>query len=285
MGELMNEPLISIIMSVRNGADTIKNTLESILAQTYKNWELCIRDNCSTDGTVEIIGAFRDPRIHLTVNENDKGATCNQLLLIEAARGEYIKLVDDDSYLYPECLAKQARVLMEHPDIALVTCGTEYHTPGGKIIPAKIPFKNDVVTKDDYIKYTLMTARGSVQEGNQLLWRTAVQRFAADKGMSAGFARGLYNGFSSYFYGPYAALLKGNMYVIRETLSAGMMEANSYSLQLNQAKLAGAWIKMLRLDGYKIPPTLYIFAKIMLIVRSSARALVFRFLGRKQRRA
>lgn len=273
------EPLISIIMSVRNGADTIKNTVESILAQTYKNWEFLIRDNCSTDGTVELIRAFNDPRINLTVNKNDNGAAYNQLLLIEAARGEYIKLVDDDSYLYPECLAKQARVLMERPDIAFVTCDTEYRTPGGKIIPAKIPFKNDVVTKDDYVKYTLMTARGSVQEGNQLLLRTDVYRFAAGKGMSMGFARGLCNGFSSYFYAPYTVLLKGNMYVIRETLSSGMMEANSYSLRLNQAKLSAAWIKMLRLDGYKIPPPLHVWAYIMLAVRSSARALVFRFLG------
>jgi glycosyltransferase involved in cell wall biosynthesis len=266
-------------MSVRNGADTIKNTVESILAQTYKNWEFLIRDNCSTDGTVELIRAFNDPRINLTVNKNDNGAAYNQLLLIEAARGEYIKLVDDDSYLYPECLAKQARVLMERPDIAFVTCDTEYRTPGGKIIPAKIPFKNDVVTKDDYVKYTLMTARGSVQEGNQLLLRTDVYRFAAGKGMSMGFARGLCNGFSSYFYAPYTVLLKGNMYVIRETLSSGMMEANSYSLRLNQAKLSAAWIKMLRLDGYKIPPPLHVWAYIMLAVRSSARALVFRFLG------
>jgi glycosyltransferase involved in cell wall biosynthesis len=267
-------------MSVRNGADTIKQTIESIISQTYQNWELLIRDNCSTDGTVEIIKSFCDPRINLTVNKNDKGVALNQLLLLEAARGEYIKLIDDDSYLYPECLMKQARVLLTRPDIAVVTCGTEYRTPGGRVIPVKIPFKNDTITKDDYIKYTLATARGSVQEGNQLLARIDDWRVAADKIMSTGHAHGLCNGYSGYFYVPAAALTKGNMYVIHETLSAGIIEANSYSFTINQAKLMPAWIKLLRLDGYKIPLPLYIWARLMIVARSTARVLVFRILGR-----
>jgi glycosyltransferase involved in cell wall biosynthesis len=276
----MEEPLISIIMSVRNGADTIKQTIESVISQTYRNWELLIRDNCSIDGTVEIIKSFSDPRIDLVVNKNDKGAAFNQLLLIEAAKGEYIKLIDDDSYLYPECLEKQAQILLTRPDIAVVTCGTEYRTPGGRIIPVKIPFKNDTVTRDDYIKYTLATARGSVQEGNQLLTRTDAFRFCADKMMSAGYAPGLCNGYSGYFYSVYGYLTKGNMHVIRETLSAGIIEAHSYSMKISQAKLMPAWIKLIQLDGYKIPPPLYILARIMIIARSSARRLAFWILGR-----
>jgi hypothetical protein len=88
---------------------------------------------------------------------------------MEAIKCEFMKPVDDDSYLYPECLEKQLQILLTRPDIAAVTCGTEYHTPSGKVIPVRIPFKNDIVTRDDYIKFTFTTARGSVQEGNQLL--------------------------------------------------------------------------------------------------------------------
>ncbi|MDR2802971.1 MAG: glycosyltransferase [Treponema sp.] len=281
----MDEPLISIIMSVRNGADTIKQTIESVLSQTYRNWTLSIRDNCSTDGTVEIINSFGDPRINLIVNESDKGSTFNQLLLVEAVEGEYIKLIDDDSYLYPECLRKQAQILLTRPEIAVVTCGTEYRTPGGGIIPVSIPFKNDTITKDDYIKYTLMTARGSVQEGNQLLTRTDAQRFATGRIMGLGYASGLCNGYSGYFYVTAAVLTRGDMYVVRETLSAGMIEAGSYSLKINQAKLMPAWIKLLRLEGYKITPPLYIWARIMIFARSYARRFVFWFLGRKKKQA
>jgi hypothetical protein len=162
----------------------------------------------------------------------------------------------------------------------MVTCDTEYHTPSGKRIPAKIPFKNDVVTRDDYIKFTLKTARGSVQEGNQILIRTEYLKFALDKEMSIGLAPGLLNAYSTYFYPIAGILTKGNMYIIRETLSAGMIEADSYSLKLNQAKLMPAWIKMLQIEGYKINPFLYVWAHVMIVVRSAARYIVFNILGR-----
>jgi glycosyltransferase involved in cell wall biosynthesis len=267
-------------MSVRNGADTIQKTIESIMAQTHQNWELLIRDNRSTDNTVKIVKSFNDPRISLVVNEHDKGAFYNFLLLAEAAKGEFIKLIDDDSYLYPQCLEKQLQILLSRPDIALVTCGTEYRTPGGKVIPVRIPFKNNIVTQDDYIKFTLKTARGSVQEGNQLLIRILSYRFFLDKLMSIGLAPGLINAYSPYFYTLAAVLTQGNMYVIRETLSAGMIEANSYSLKLNQAKLMPAWIKMLQIDGYKIDPFLYVWARVMILARSFARRIAFWILGR-----
>jgi hypothetical protein len=201
-------------------------------------------------------------------------------LLHEAVRGEFIKSIDDDSYLYPQCLEKQLSILLTRSDIALVTSGTEYRTLSGKTIPVKIPFKNDIVTRDDYIKFTLKTARGSVQEGNQLLIRTEYLKFSLDKEMSIGLAPGLLNAYSTYFYPIAGVMLKGNMFVIRETLSAGMIEANSYSLKLNQAKLMPAWIKMLKIEGYKINPFLYIWAHIMIVVRSTARSIAFRILGR-----
>ena len=273
-------PLISLVMSVRNGADTIRQTIESVIAQTYQNWELLIRDNCSTDNTVQIIESFNDPRINLIVNKYDKGSFYNILLLIEVVKGKFIKTIDDDSYLYPQCLEKQLQILLTRPDIAYVICGTEYHTPSGKIVQVKIPFRNDIVTRDDYIKFTLKTARGSVQEGNQSLFRTSIYKFVLDRMMSIGLASGLINAYSPYFYLPACFLTQGNMFVIHETLSAGMIEANSYSLKLNQAKLMPAWIKMLQLEGYKINPFLYIWARIMIVARSTARLIAFRILGR-----
>ncbi|MDR3357030.1 MAG: glycosyltransferase, partial [Spirochaetaceae bacterium] len=68
-------------MSVRNGADTISRTIESVIAQTHQNWELLIRDNCSTDNTVQVIKSFEDPRINLIVNKHDKGVFYNFILL------------------------------------------------------------------------------------------------------------------------------------------------------------------------------------------------------------
>lgn len=278
----MDDLLISLIMSVRNGADTIKMTIDSCISQTYQNWELLIRDNCSVDGTADIIRSFNDRRIRLVVNSNDRGSFYNQLLLSEAAKGEYIKVIDDDSYLYRDCLEKQAYILLNHPDIAMVICETEYYTPSGKVIPAKMPFTGEIVTADMYIKHTLLTAQGSVQEGNQMLIRTDSLRAAYSRLMALGIAPGLVNAYSSYFYTPVAVLNRENMYVIHETLSAGMIEADSYSLKFNQAKLQPAWIELLRKDGYKINPFLRIWAYIMIVARSTTRSLAFRILGKRR---
>lgn len=278
----MNKPLVSITLAVKNGADTIQAAIESVLAQTYTNWELIVRDNCSTDDTVSIVKSLADPRIRLYINEYDKGAFINSSSLTRMASGEYLKSIDDDNILYPECLEKQVQILSTRNDIVFVTSDTEYITPGGKKISARVPFDKEVVTRDEYIKFTLLTGRGSIQEGCQSLWRTAAHFEAVERFFSLGLADGLVNIYSSYFYKPALWLTKGDMYVIHETLSSGRIEANSNSLQFNQAKLQGAWIKLLKKEGYHISPLLYITAKIMILVRSAARWIVFSIVGRRR---
>jgi glycosyltransferase involved in cell wall biosynthesis len=267
-------------MTVRNGADTIRETIVSVIAQTYQDWELLIRDNASTDETVGIIKAFNDPRIRLFLNTADRGGLYNCLLLQQCVQGEYLKQLDDDSYLYPECLEKQIQALLTRPDIAFVSCDTEYRTKSGKTIASKIPLKKDIITQNDYVKFNLLTARGSIQEGNQTLYRTALFKSAYDKYIALGWGGGLINIYSGYFFVPYGAMAGGDLYIIRETLSAGLMEADSLSLKYSQTKLQSAWIKLLRLDNYKINPFLYIWARIMIVVRSTARRMAFWILGR-----
>jgi glycosyltransferase involved in cell wall biosynthesis len=270
-------------MSVRNGADTIRETIASVIAQTYQNWELLIRDNASTDETVDIIKSFNESRIRLICNENNKGLIYNHILLTEAAKGEYLKGIDDDSILYPENLEKEAAILSSDKNIVFVTCNTEYIINNTKKVKADIPFKKNIVTRKEYIDYTLLTCRGSIQEGNQSMYRTPVLQYAYDKYFSNGAYNGFINCYSGNFYILSAVLSKGDMYVIRETLSAGRIEADSDSMKYNQAKLQPAWIKLLRLDGYKINPFLYIWARIMIIIRATARRLAFKLLGGHRR--
>lgn len=278
----MDGPLISITMSVYNGGDTIEATIKSVLAQTYKNWELIIRDNCSTDKTVDIINSFADTRIRLTRNDSNRGASLNSILTLQDVKGEYFKWIDDDSYLYPENLEKEATILIENSNIVFVTCDTEYRIDDGKIIQAKIPFKKNIVTRDEYIKFSLLTGRGSIQEGNQLLYRSNYYKTAFYRYMMNGLDAGLVNLYSGYFYVLSNMLNHGDLYVVRATLSSGKMERNSYSLKFNQSKLQSAWIKLLQLDGYKISPALYVWAHFIIFARSTARRLVFWFLGGKK---
>jgi glycosyltransferase involved in cell wall biosynthesis len=277
----MNEPLITVFMSVKDGASTIKGTIESVIAQTFQDWELLIGDNCSTDETVSIIKSFNDSRIRVIENEYDNGLLYNQMLLRREIKTEYVKGIDDDSYLYPQNLEKELSVLMENKNIAFVTSDMEYITPNGKIISAIVPFRKNIVTRDEYVRYSLMTGRGSVQEGCQTLHRTKLLRLS-DYALSRAFNSGLVNLYSSYFYVPALILLHGDMYIIRETLSSGKIERNSYSLKFNQSKLQSVWLKLLKMDGYKINPFLYIWARFMIFARSTARRAVFWLLGDKK---
>jgi glycosyltransferase involved in cell wall biosynthesis len=269
------------MMSVKNGADTIKETIESVIAQTFQDWRLLIGDNCSTDDTVSIIKSFNDERIKLIENEFDHGLIFNQLLLRYGIKTEYFKGIDDDSYLYPENLEKELKILIENKNIAFVTSDMEYITPSGKKVSAAVPFKKDIVTRDEYIKYSLMTGRGSVQEGCQTLHRTKLIKLG-DIAIFQAFNSGLINLYSPYFYVPALLLSHGDLYVIHETLSSGRIDRASYSLKFNQSKLQSAWLKLLQMDGYKINPLLYVWARFMIFARSTARRLAFWFLGGKK---
>ena len=99
--------LVSIIMPSYNSAKYIAASMESVLAQTYADWELLIVDDCSTDNTVEIIRSFDDPRIRLFINEKNAGAAMSRNRALREAKGKWIAFLDSDDLWVPEKLAKQ----------------------------------------------------------------------------------------------------------------------------------------------------------------------------------
>lgn len=95
----MNEyPLVSIIMPNYNSEDFISESIESVINQTYTNWELIIVDDCSTDRSVDIIRKFMisDNRIKLIINNRNIGAALSRNKAIEVANGEFIAFLDSD---------------------------------------------------------------------------------------------------------------------------------------------------------------------------------------------
>ena len=94
----------------------------SVLAQTYRNFELHIVDDASTDGTVDVARSFGDPRIHVVVNETNLGPRGNWNRALSLATGRYYKLLPQDDLLAPTCLQDQVAVLDADADerIALV---------------------------------------------------------------------------------------------------------------------------------------------------------------------
>lgn len=109
----MND-LVSIIMPSYNTARYISDSIRSVLAQTYTNWELILVDDCSTDNTLEIVGQFDDSRIILLQNERNSGAAISRNKALREAKGRWIAFLDSDDLWAPEKLEKQIRFMEEN---------------------------------------------------------------------------------------------------------------------------------------------------------------------------
>ena len=99
--------MVSIVSPTYNVSDYIEETIQSVLSQTYENFELVLVDDRSTDDTVEKITQFIDPRIRLVRNETNSGAGWSRTNGLRAAKGEFIALLDSDDRWYPDKLQKQ----------------------------------------------------------------------------------------------------------------------------------------------------------------------------------
>lgn len=109
----MLEGLVSIIMPSWNTGKFIGESIQSVLNQTYKNWELIIVDDCSTDTTDEIVASFNDERIRYFRNDKNSGAALTRNRALREARGEWIAFLDSDDLWMPKKLEKQIAFMQE----------------------------------------------------------------------------------------------------------------------------------------------------------------------------
>lgn len=113
---MTQQNLVSIITPNYNCARFISQTIESVLAQTYSDWEMLIVDDCSTDGSYEIAleYAAKDRRIKVIRNEKNSGAAVSRNKAIEVAQGEFVAFLDSDDLWIPEKLEKQIAFMREN---------------------------------------------------------------------------------------------------------------------------------------------------------------------------
>jgi glycosyltransferase involved in cell wall biosynthesis len=112
--------LVSVIMPAYNSALFVRQSIDSVLNQTYQNFELLIYDDCSTDNTVDIITSYKDERIKLYKKDNNTGYTNSLIKGIEDANGKYIARIDSDDVCHTERLEKQVAFLDTNADYGLV---------------------------------------------------------------------------------------------------------------------------------------------------------------------
>jgi glycosyltransferase involved in cell wall biosynthesis len=116
----MSTPLISVLMTAYNREKYIAEAIESVLASSFKDFELIIVDDGSKDRTVEIARRYTlDPRVRVHVNEKNLGDYPNRNRAASLAQGRYLKYVDSDDVVYPHCLETMVRMMERFPDSGL----------------------------------------------------------------------------------------------------------------------------------------------------------------------
>ena len=130
---------VSVLIPVYNAAAFLEDSIDSILNQTFKDFDLLLLYDCSTDNSEEIIKKFNDNRIKYYKNEQNLGISGSRNKLMDLAQGEYFAIMDNDDLSLPERFAKQVSFLDEHKDVTIVgTWGELFNNVPAKGIYTKI---------------------------------------------------------------------------------------------------------------------------------------------------
>jgi len=124
-------PLISVVLSVYNGEETLQKALDSIWGQTISDFELIVVNDGSTDRTPLILSQIRDPRLRV-VHQANSGLAPSLNAAIRLSRGRYIARIDADDEAMPERFAFQVDFLDRNPNVAVVGCDVVMVYPDGK---------------------------------------------------------------------------------------------------------------------------------------------------------
>ncbi|ENP0848336.1 glycosyltransferase family 2 protein [Vibrio parahaemolyticus] len=123
---------VSIVMPSYNSANTIIESIESILAQTYKNWELIIVDDCSSDNTWDILSEYSNlyENIHIYRNEKNEGAAVSRNIAINKSQGRFIAFLDSDDLWTEDKLCEQIDFMLTHGYSFTYTYYTRFNAKG-----------------------------------------------------------------------------------------------------------------------------------------------------------
>lgn len=145
----MKNPTVSVIIPSYNHASYISEAINSVLAQTFTDFELIIVDDCSPDNSVELIKRYNDPRIRLFVNESNQGAVYTTNLAIKKAIGKYIALLNSDDLWEKHKLELQVNFLEANRDVDAVFANAKFINENHKVLSKSEYFWADVFTKDN----------------------------------------------------------------------------------------------------------------------------------------
>ena len=132
---------ISVVTASYNYQDYIKETIQSVLDQTYNDWELIIVDDCSTDNSVDVIKSFNDERIKLFINEKNLGLAQTVKRGVEYATGEWIVFLESDDLITPDNIEKKVQIIKKYSNLNLIFNDCEFFGDKNKVKDFSIALK------------------------------------------------------------------------------------------------------------------------------------------------
>src|SRR5438477_2595110 len=149
--------VVSVVTPVYNGEEYLAECIESVLAQTYQNWDYCIVNNCSTDRSAEIAHRYaaKDRRIRVYENQSFLPAAANHNAAMRqiSPASRYCKIVFADDWLFPECLDRMVALAEAHPGVGIVGA---YGLRDSSVMWSGLPYPSTVVSGRDMCRWRLL---------------------------------------------------------------------------------------------------------------------------------
>lgn len=145
---------ISILMGVHNGQQFLREAVDSVLAQTYRDFELLICNDGSADDTPRLLEEYarKDARVRVLTNEKNIGLAASLNRCIQEARGEYLARMDADDKCLPERFARQVAYLDSHPEVAVVGTGAYFMDDNSVVYGQRACAREEIIALADAVK-------------------------------------------------------------------------------------------------------------------------------------
>jgi len=166
-------PLVSVLTPVYNGEKYLSQCIDSVLAQTYSNWEYIIVDNCSDDRSLEIAQGYakNDPRIRIHKNKEYVRVIPNHNIAFKqiSPASKYCKIAHADDWLFPDCVRQMVNLAEANPSVAIVGA---YGLRETRIAWDGLPYPSTLVTGREICRRTLLSDLDVFGTGNSILIRS-----------------------------------------------------------------------------------------------------------------
>ena len=171
------EPLVSIVTPFYNTDEYLAECIESVLAQTYHNWEYILVNNCSTDRSAEIAQCYsgKDSRIRLIHNESflTQVQNYNHALRQISSESRYCKVVQADDWIFPECISRMVKISEAHPSVGIVS---SFSVTRNRVLNCGLPYEKNFFKGSDVCRKALLEEQHYFGSPTSILLRSEIIR-------------------------------------------------------------------------------------------------------------